>query len=84
MCLKSFLWNRGENFLDGLIANESGVETAGYRYIGRPLYQGAPVGKERHRVLPTLKSQQEPVEVDLTMRFQPSLHLGKVDRRWCS
>src|ERR1700733_13008715 len=61
-------------------ANKPGIETASDGHVGCPLHQRPPVGEKCNRILPPLKTQQKPVKVYFSMRFQPALHLGKIYR----
>ena len=61
-------------------ANKPGIETAGDGDIGRALHQRPPVGEKSNRIVASLKTQQELVEVHFSMRFQAALHLGKIYR----
>src|SRR5580704_9942883 len=63
-----------------LTANKACIETAGNGHIGGALHQRAPVREERDRIPTSLETQQKPVEVNLSVRFQAALHLGKVNR----
>src|SRR5271156_4016742 len=62
-----------------LAADEACIEAAGEAHIGRTLHQRSPVRKQRDGVVSALETQQEPVEVDLAVRLQAALHLGKVN-----
>ena len=63
-----------------LAADEACIEAPGQAHVGRTLHQRPPVRKQRDRVLSALETQQKPVKVDLAVRFQTALHLGKVNR----
>jgi len=58
---------------------KSRIERSSHRRVGRSLNDGAPVGKQCHRVRRTFEAKQEFVEADLTVRRQPLAHGCEVD-----
>src|SRR5580704_12784177 len=61
-------------------ADKTRIQAAGNGNVRCPLYQCATIGEEGDRVVSALETQQELVEIYLSMGFQTALHLGKVDR----
>lgn len=61
-------------------ADKTRIKAAGLRDIGCTLNHRASIGKNSHDVTSALKPQEQIVKADGSMRSQPCLQLGKIDR----